>query len=210
MSKVQKAKQRSRLTPSKLEAIEKEFAVDNSKKSCPVCRNEVKRRSGNNCPHCGVTLYLADGEYFLIDSPIERLIIHTLGKFIAGLKGIDVLSEKDIKKYMPSLADISVMVLKNEAHAAKKLLGYCGGDFELAVETINTYYKLSNLNSGQAFIRYIVAHPNIKAFVYKARQDLHESKVLEALKEDATQTILNRMNSFGSIYKSEREDLPSE
>jgi hypothetical protein len=180
-------------------------------KNCPACYQVVTRRTNDKCPNCGVTLYLADGEYFLIELPHQRLILHNWHKSVAELAGLNAqtIETESIKDYLPSSENVSPLFLKNEAWAAGKILQQCGKDFELCISVIDLYHERMTGRAASISLYYIAAYPGLKALIEGARRALYKEKINRAVQFASTSDEFAKQQKFGTLYGERDDNLSS-
>lgn len=179
-------------------------------KSCPVCQVIVKRRRNDKCPECGTVLYLAEGGYFTISHPQERIILYNRFRFVAEMEGIDYLDpDLDIKSIMPKSSELSPVFMKNEAWGASKLLELANKDVELALCVIDVCYDVRGYRPTS--VKFLVSNPLIKALLNKARKILNQRKIQQAVSEQSTREFKQLREQVGSPFTEsgyELEDYP--
>lgn len=174
-------------------------------KICPACREEMGRRTSNGtCRNCGVKLYLHDGEYFLVEQPVERLIIYNWSKFVERYAGVDLDDVENIKTLMPSSDDIGIVFLKNEAWAGNRLLKLCNKDFILALNVIDIYHEempRSNLNKLSLY--YIVNYPGLLILIQRAKKRKAQEKIKRAEQIISVESVNKRIEKYGDIFNKQ-------
>lgn len=182
---------------------------DSRYKICPVCKQEITRRtSDGRCIKCNKKIHLAAGEYFIVDQPFERLMIHNWSKYTTKFLDVDIEEVDDISELIPSPDKISPLYLKNEAWAAQKLLELCGKDFQLAKHVINVYHESTGrADTRQLSLHYIVSYPGIKALIYKAKNRLYESKLDELGIRKSYKDLDDKKEKFGNPFEGSSVEI---
>lgn len=208
-SRKQKKVDLSRSHNKKKDNRNKSKKNNNRYKECPYCGATLTRRTKEGtCPKCERKIYLANNEYFKVEQPIERLIIHNWSQYTSHFLGIDVSELEDVSHLMPSPDDVSPIYLKNEAWAAQKLLDLCNKDFDLAYHTILVYHEnTGRTDTRELSLHYIVSSPGLKILVQKARRHLYESKIEKMTIEKSARSIQDKQKTFGSPFENQDLEL---
>jgi hypothetical protein len=104
--------------------------------NCPQCKQQVKKRKNETCPHCGQAISIYKGQYYRTEDGAPPMqIIAAFEKYVSQF-----LSKKQ-NVTVPFRVSRKGNKWAMELRAAENILAECDDDLDLALRTINQLFE---------------------------------------------------------------------